>query len=60
MTELKPREYMRYMLYHAITDIRAKEYEYGSSDVKISLSLSHDELVYLYQCVSEYKGGEDE
>lgn len=57
---MEPREYMRYTLYHAVTDIRAKEYEYGSSDVKISLSLSHDELVYLYQCVSEYKGGEDE
>ena len=60
MKELKPREYMRYTLYHAITDARAKEYEYASNSVKISISLSHDELVYLYQCVSERKGGDDE
>ena len=60
MKELKPKEYMKYTLYHAVTDIRAKEYEYASNDVKISLSLSHDELVYLYRCVSEDKGGDTE
>lgn len=59
MKELKPREYMRHTLYHAITDVRAKEYEHASNNVKISISLSSDELIYLYQCVSEQEGGDN-
>ena len=52
-TELHPEQYMRETLYHAITDIRAKAYEFASNNVKIQLSLSEEELIYLYECVAQ-------
>ena len=49
--ELKISEYMPQTLYKAISDCRAKEYEYASNRVKIQLSLSLEELKWLYECV---------
>lgn len=53
MDNLKPSEYMRQVLYHAIIDINAKEYEFASNEVTIPLNLSRNELIYLYQCVAD-------
>lgn len=49
--ELKVNEYMIQALYKAISDCRAKEYEYASNEVKVDIALSMNELLYLYECV---------
>lgn len=50
---IEPSKYMRQVLYHALTDIDAKQFEYGSNSVKVSISFSYAELAYLYECVAE-------
>ena len=48
-------EYMPQVLYKAINDWQAKSYDYASANVQISLSFSHEELMYLYNLTGGVK-----
>ena len=60
MAELNPMHYMKYVIYHAIAEAMAKEEEYASNNVRVSVYLSLEEFEYLYLCIKEHEGGEDE
>lgn len=52
------RQYMTVIMHKALEDLKAKEFDYASNNVKIQIALGKEEISVLLEALAE-KGGEE-
>ena len=54
-----PKDYIPQVIYYKMREVLGKEYELAQNGMRVDLSLSLDELDYIYKCITNEEPFDD-